>query len=223
MIKLGVVGITGRMGQLVEKLTASSDEFTVVYGIERLSSVELLNSLVRESDVIVDFSQPEGTLNLLSANMNFKKPLVIGTTGLSESEIGEITLMSKHAPVFYSPNMSVGVAVLAKLVKEANALLGERFDVEIVESHHRYKRDAPSGTALKLAEILKPREVPIHSLRAGGIIGTHAVQFVSDEEEIILSHGAMSRYVFARGALAAAKWILNQNPGLYDMDDLLTT
>jgi 4-hydroxy-tetrahydrodipicolinate reductase len=145
------------------------------------------------------------------------------TTGLSESEIGEIALMSKHAPVFYSPNMSVGVAVLAKLVKEANALLGEQFDVDIIDSHHRYKRDAPSGTALKLADIFKPREVPVHSLRAGGIIGVHTVQFVSDEEEITLSHRAMSRYVFAKGALAAAKWVLNKKPGLYDMEDLLTT
>ena len=201
-------------------------------------------SLLLVADGIVDFSSPAATVELAALAAQARIAHVIGTTGLSEVDLGKLEAAARHAPILRSGNMSLGVNLLAALVRTAAKALGPEFDIEIVEMHHRMKVDAPSGTALLLGEAAaegrgialkdhsergrdgitgarKPGDIGFASLRGGGVIGDHSVIFAGDGERITLSHMAEDRALFARGALKAALWARDRKPGLYAMSDVL--
>jgi 4-hydroxy-tetrahydrodipicolinate reductase len=200
--------------------------------------------IVGKVDVLIDFSVPEALEDLLEDCASKDVPLVIGTTGLDEEAERRIEKAAKMLPVVYAPNMSLGVNLCFRLVREMAAALGEDFDIEITEAHHNRKADAPSGTALGLARAVaealdrdlekdlvhgrsgRPgprgrREIGMHALRLGGVVGEHTVHFGSENEVIALSHRATNRDVFADGALRAAKWVAGRKPGCYSMEDVL--
>ncbi|MDU5325660.1 4-hydroxy-tetrahydrodipicolinate reductase [Campylobacter ureolyticus] len=202
-----------------------------------------LEDFFKSSDVVIDFSMPEGTKALLEFAKKNPKPLCIGTTGLSKDELNLMKEISKNMPILYATNMSLGVAVLNKLAFLASKALSE-FDAEILEMHHRYKKDAPSGTALTLAKnVAKARnldldkvrvsgrdgiigqrskdEIAVMSLRGGDIVGRHTAGFYGNGEFIELNHTATSRATFANGAIKAAIWLSSQKNGLYDINDCL--
>lgn len=235
-----LVGAKGRMGQAIAA-AAEGAGATIVAGLDLGDD---LGKEIGGCDVVVDFSHPSATEAVSRTCVAASKPLVIGTTGHADSERALIEATSKSLPVVMSPNFSVGVNALFWLTREAARLLGEDFDLEIVETHHRLKKDAPSGTARKLAEILcevrkldyaknvrhgregligeRPaREIGMHSIRAGDVVGDHTVTFAGPGERIELTHKAASRETFATGALRAASWIVGKPPGLYSMADVL--
>jgi 4-hydroxy-tetrahydrodipicolinate reductase len=253
MIKVGIHGSTGRVGELLvknlkddEQAQASTlhaiDEFK--YAVERdVLVTNETTTLLENSDVVIDFTLPNGTENLLEKAIQSPTPLVIGTTGMSKHQLNLLQEASKYMPILYATNMSLGVAILNKLAYTASKALAD-FDAEIVEQHHRYKKDAPSGTALTLAEhvadargldldsvrvsgrdgIIGERtkdEIAVMSLRGGDIVGRHTVGFYNDGEYIEINHTATSRDTFAKGAIKAAKWIVNQENGLYNITDCL--
>ncbi len=254
MIKVGIHGSTGRVGRLLIENLKNDDkaEIAVLHAIEEFSfevpkGILVTNdtkTLLENSDVVIDFTLPAGTQSLLECAINeVPKPLVIGTTGLNPHQHNLIKELSKLSPVLYSTNMSLGVAVLNKLAYLASEALSD-FDIEIVEMHHRHKKDAPSGTALTLGEsvanarglildevrvsgrngIIGERskdEIAIMALRGGDIVGRHTVGFYNDGEFIELNHTATSRDTFAKGAIRAAKWIVAQEPKLYSINDCL--
>jgi 4-hydroxy-tetrahydrodipicolinate reductase len=197
-----------------------------------------------KGDVVIDFTEPSGTLGILPEVAKAKKAIVIGTTGFSPKETDRIRDFAKQIPCVLSPNMSVGVNLIFKILADTARVTGDDYDVEIVEMHHRFKKDAPSGTAMKMAEVVagtlkrnldevgvfarkgvigerKKKEIGIQSLRGGDVVGEHTVIFAGPGERIEIIHRAHSRDNFARGALLAARWIVNQKPGLYDMQDVL--
>jgi len=182
---------------------------------------------VSRGDVLIEFTVPEVTIEHVRVALAAKKPMVIGTTGLSAAQVDEVRAAAKSIPIVLSPNMSLGVNVLFELVKTAAERLGPSYDVEVVEAHHRQKKDAPSGTAKRLADVLasarqQPIEsVPVHAVRAGDIVGDHSVILAGPSERLELTHRAQSRDVFAKGALRAAQFVVGQPPGLYDMADVL--
>lgn len=203
-----------------------------------------LKKIIDQCDVVVEFTIPEATLAHLAICATHEKAMVIGTTGLSENQIKEIEIASKLIPIVLSPNMALGVNLLFELVKKAASILDESYDVEIIETHHHFKIDAPSGTALKIAEVIarerhvklvdeavygrvgnvgqrKSGEIGIHAVRAGNISGEHTIIFNSLGERLELTHKAYSREAFAEGALKAVHFILNKNPGLYSLRDVL--
>ena len=231
MIKTTVCGVLGRMGGLIARLIAENKNFSLLGAVEKINHPNLgkkiegieiicdLAEVIGESDVVIEFTTPAATLAHLAICGKKNVPAVIGTTGFSQEEIGEIRTISEKIPVLLSPNMSLGVNLLFKLVKEAATILKD-YEVEIVETHHNKKKDAPSGTAKKIAEIVG--DVPIHSLRFGNVVGEHQVIFVGKSERLELFHRAEERETFARGALKAAAFIVNQNPALYSMEDVLS-
>ena len=274
MIRIGLFGANGRMGQSILSVMASagelSNEISLGCALVRpghglnATQISSLNALGQEayyssdvtdgfskSDVMIDFTLPEATKENLSLAQDRMTPMVIGTTGIGPEEHRLMESLAKQVPVFYDTNMSLGVAVLKHLVHEATRMLGDEFDCDIFESHHRYKKDIPSGTAMSLGEEVarargnqlkdlgtrrfnskdpsaiqtmhehKISEVGFSAVRGGGVFGDHDVIFSSDQEQVKLSHRALNRDVFAKGALTAAKWIVNQPPGLYSMKDLL--
>lgn len=195
-------------------------------------------------DVMIDFSSPEATVAHAQAAAKAHKPMVIGTTGLDEAQTADLNLAASEFPCVYAPNMSMGINVLCKLVAEAARALGLDYNVEITEIHHRFKRDAPSGTAKRLAAVIaeqlelsaerdvvygregitgeRPRDqLAVHALRGGDVVGDHTVTFAGDGERIELVHRAQSRDIYARGALVAAKFVVDKQPGMYDMADVL--
>ena len=178
-------------------------------------------------DVLVEFTVPAVTVEHLQLAQQLGKPMVIGTTGLSEAQIAALQSAAKTIPIVFSPNMSVGVNVLFELAQAAAQRLGAAFDVEVVESHHHQKKDAPSGTAKRLADVLASARkqpsasIPVHAVRAGDIVGDHTVIFAGPSERLELTHRAHSRDVFAQGALKAAQFVVRQRPGLYDMSHVL--
>ena len=193
-------------------------------------------------DVAIDFSRPEATMAVLDLCLREKKPLVTGTTGLGEVEMARLREASKSIPVFFSRNMSLGVNLQIALIQAAARVLGNAFDPEIVETHHNLKVDAPSGTALMLAEAIEAartgeselvfgrhdknkrrakEEIGIHSLRGGNVAGEHAVYFLGNDEELVITHRARSKRVFAEGAVKAAAFLLEQAPGFYTMADVV--
>jgi len=260
-IKLAVVGAGGRMGKRVIALAAESGEFDITAAIERKDhpdigkdagliaatgalSVKLSESFTVSADVAIDFSLPEAANKTVEYCVENKVALVLGTTGLSDKQKDKIRVVSQKIPLLYGTNMSVGMNVLFNLVGKVATLLGEDYDVEIIEQHHRFKKDAPSGSAMTLAEnICKAtgRDFPqslihggsgkdalrqkgtigVHAVRAGDITGVHSVIFSTLGETVSLNHIAHSRDTFARGALRAAKWLVGKNPGLYSMVDVL--
>jgi 4-hydroxy-tetrahydrodipicolinate reductase len=234
MLKITVCGACGKMGKMIIEKVLSDKELELAGAIEtkghgaigqqvgKIKITDNFEAAVKMSDVIIDFTSPDATLEHLKFVQLYKKGFVIGTTGISEDGVEKIKDASKKNPIVFSPNMSVGVNLLFKLVDEAANVLSN-YDVEIIEAHHNQKKDAPSGTALKLAEIIKPykKEIGIHSIRAGDIVGEHTVVFAANGERIELVHRAHSRDTFAAGSVKAAKWIFSKNPGLYSMRDVL--
>jgi len=255
MIKVGIVGSTGRVGSLlIDDLAADSEaSLSACHVFDELKKpvpqgtvvTNDMKVLLDACDVIIDFSAPVATEALLTqiVEKGGNKPLVIATTGFNKHQQNLLLEASKKVPILYATNMSLGVAVLNKLVSLASKALKE-FDIEIVEQHHRYKVDSPSGTALTLAEhaarardldLDKVRvsgrdgeigartkdEIGVMSLRGGDIVGRHTVGLYNDGEFIELHHTATARNTFSKGAIKAAKWLVNQDAGLYSINDCL--
>ena len=253
MVKVGVLGANGRVGRLIIddlKLTdnislssvyvRNSLDFSIDPSV--LVSTDI-GSLLNAFEIVIDFSLPEACESLLEAALETPKPIVIGTTGLNVHQLNLLKQASENMPILYATNMSLGVALLNKLVYQASAAL-EGFDIEIVEMHHKHKKDAPSGTALTLAEsaatgrsleLDKVRisgrdgnigerskdEIAVMALRGGDIVGRHTVGFYNDGEFIELNHTATSRNTFSKGAIRAAAWLVDKNAGLYSISDCL--
>jgi len=249
MIKIAISGACGHMGRVIAGLIGERPDCEVSAGIDKLggkyAGFEVYGSvfdLPEKPGVIIDFSHTSALPDLLSYCKMNSVPLVIGTTGYSDEEKQTITAASSQIPVFFTFNMSLGINLLAELAKKAAQILGGQFDIEIVEKHHNRKKDAPSGTAIMLAEavneelnnskhyvydrhtVRRPRdkdEIGMHSVRGGTIVGEHEIIFAGHDEVITLSHSAQSREVFAVGAVNAAVFLSDKAPGLYAMSDLI--
>ena len=223
------------MGKRIAELAAADKELTLSCLLEYPAHPEIGQNKfgvkvsadlaqVKNSDVIIDFTSPEATLKLLAAAVEQKKPLIIGTTGLTKEQTEEIVKAGKKIPIIFSSNMSVGVNTLFRLIRETAAKLKD-YKFSIVEAHHIHKKDAPSGTAKTIAEIIEQETgrpvTDIRSIREGEIIGDHEVVMESDVDTIKLSHSAKTRDIFVKGTLLAAKWIVKQKPGRYSMQDVL--
>jgi 4-hydroxy-tetrahydrodipicolinate reductase len=256
MTRIGIAGIGGRMGQEILAVARDNAGVEVVFGLERADRVAAaqiavggeipvtndLTPILSRADVLIDFTTPEATVEHARACAEQWRALVAGTTGLSPAQLEDLGRYGKIVPIFYSRNMSVGInALLALLPSLVNALDG--YDIEIVEAHHRHKSDAPSGTALALAEAIAtslpqpltdvatygrhgiaprvPGEIGIHAVRGGGNAGEHTVIFANEGEEIRLAHRAFSRRTFALGAVRAADFVSGQSAGFYTMADLI--
>lgn len=250
MVRLIISGCNGRMGRVVETIASADPEFEIAAGFDLLGSGDrefpVCSSPAEfqgQADVVVDFSSPAALEGLLEFGVTQHIPLVLATTGYSGDQLAAIERAAAVIPVFRSANMSLGVNVLLELVRSAARALGDGYDVEIVERHHSKKVDAPSGTALMIADaaaealpyepdyvydrqsVRRARgrtEIGISSVRGGGIVGDHEVIFAGRDEVIELRHTAMSRDVFASGAVRAARFLASVGkPGLYSMSDLL--
>lgn len=264
MVKVLVMGIAGRMGSRIGAICSENKDIKIVGGIEKkghhavgkdiglvigigelgLKVTDSLNDIISNCDVVIDFTHRESTIETVRVAQTAKKAMVIGTTGLSTEDMDIIKQASSSIPILQAPNMSVGVNLLLRVLKDIAYVLGDDYDVEIVELHHRMKKDAPSGTALKMAQVISEslgrnldevavyarkgiigertkKEIGIQTVRAGDIVGEHTVYFGGLGERIEITHKASSRDTFARGAVRAALWIVNQGAGLYDMGDAL--
>ena len=249
MTNILLSGCGGRMGEAVRKLIAERDDATVIAGIDvnpaSVSGFPVYQSITEfsgKADVIVDFSHHTALPSLLDYAVKTGTPLVVCTTGHTDGELDAMRAAADKVAVFFSGNMSIGINLLMELCRRASAALGTSFDVEIVEKHHNKKLDAPSGTALMLADAIKDTresteyvydrhsvrrqrssdEIGIHSVRGGTIVGEHDVLFAGKDEQITLAHSATSREVFATGALKAAEFMVGKASGLYDMNALLS-
>lgn len=257
-IPLIIMGANGRMGSTLVRLAMESDQFAVKGVVERAEfskGLELLGCPVANDlgdllpscsgATVIDFTAPEVSLNSARKASKTGNPIVIGTTGLSADQLAELESLAAAIPVFWSPNMSIGVNALVRVLPMLERILGEAYDMEITEIHHHHKKDAPSGTAVKLAQVLalsrgwsldevgnygrqgiigaRPeKELGVHALRGGDVVGDHTVYFFGPGERIEVTHRAHSRDTLARGALRAAAWIGAQKPGrLYGMADML--
>jgi 4-hydroxy-tetrahydrodipicolinate reductase len=231
MIKLVICGVGGRMGQRILALARQDAEFKVLYGLESPNYKENPGGLrtgsdpgeIKNADVVIDFTVADATAQLAPEVAKYKKAYVIGTTGFNEDQLNNLAKLAKKIPVVRAPNMSLGVNVFFKIAQETARALPD-YNVEIVEAHHVHKKDAPSGTALYaggLIEKVTGKKVKYQSIREGEIVGDHRVIFNGPAERLELFHHAGSRDSFAAGALAAAKWLVKQKPGLYTMRDVL--
>lgn len=264
MINIAVTGAAGRMGKSIIAAIKANPLVALAGALEKEDSqsigrdageaanigpigVKVTDSMARafkKADVIIDFTAPDASMRNIEEAVRLKKAVVIGTTGFSTGQRSRIKELGKKTPIVMSPNMSVGVNLLFKLVRDAAAVIGKDYDIEIVEAHHRHKKDAPSGTAVRLAEVMasaldrdldktavygregivgerKPEEIGILSVRGGDIIGDHTVMFAGLGERVELTHRASSRDTFALGAVRAALWVADKPNGLYDMQDVL--
>lgn len=247
MINVLVCGIGGKMGLCVCEAIAADGEAQVVCGVDtKTPELEIpvyksFGETKENVDVIIDFSSPSALHSQLEWAKTKHIPVILATTGYSEDDLKYIEACSEEIAIFKTANFSVGVSLLVKLVRDATEALGESFDIEIVEKHHRLKADAPSGTAIMLAESANSTfcdkkkyvngrngtvckrggEIGIHAVRGGTIVGEHEVVFAGEDEIITLSHSARSKKVFAAGAVRAAKWIIGKPPGIYNMTDML--
>jgi 4-hydroxy-tetrahydrodipicolinate reductase len=220
-VRVLLIGAAGRMGKTVLNLAESDREIEIAAQCDLGDPIE---PAMKNCDVAIDFSQADSTDEICRAALNHGKPLVIGTTGHSQQQRKTIEETAHSVPIVLASNFSVGVNVLFWLTQKAAELLDEDFTPEIVETHHTMKKDAPSGTAKTLAEILKPvrkSEIRIESIREGDVVGEHTVIFNGSDESLELTHRAANRRIFAAGALRAAKWIINKPPGLYSMQNVL--
>ncbi len=214
MIKLGIAGVCGKMGRRIFELACHTSDFEVMLALEKkglpmigkdLGKIKISSSpdglfLI---DVFVDFTTPEATQMNLDYAARYKKALVLGTTGLNEAQLKKLEETSKIVPVVFSPNMAIGVNVLFAILPDIAKRLGPDYSIEIVEAHHKLKKDAPSGTAKKMGEILSgvtKKEIPVHAIRLGDIIGDHTIIFCGNSERIEIKHQAHSRGLFALGA-----------------------
>lgn len=224
MIRVAIAG-AGRMGQAIAKGLEALDDMQLVGTWARGDD---LDALVRDADVVIDFSLPDGTVEVLEAVRRHGKPLVCGVSGLSDEQMALVDAAARAVPLVYDRNMSFGVAVLTRSVREAAAPLGMDFDVEISEVHHVHKKDAPSGTALKLGEAIAAARgeegtgtVEFRSERRGEVPGDHEVVMRSPTERLTFAHSVTTRQVFADGAIRAARWVVDQPVGRYRMSDIL--
>jgi 4-hydroxy-tetrahydrodipicolinate reductase len=241
MIKLIIAGAKGRMGQALLRCAQNIPDLSVVGQID--VGDDLRNG-IEGADVVIDFTSPETTAGFARICAESRKAMVIGTTGHGEVEQKELLALSAQIPMVWSANFSTGVNVLFWLTRKAAETLGPEYDLEILEMHHRLKKDAPSGTAMSLAKILgearqqpldeslrhgrhglvgqrTATEIGMHSLRGGDVVGDHTVMFATPGERLELTHKASSRDAFAVGALRAAQWVVGKKPGVYDMQDVL--
>jgi len=241
-------GCNGRMGKVITEMVSSREDIIIAAGSDantQASSFPVYSCILdakEEYDVIIDFSHISAFEKVIQAAYDQKRPLVMCTTGLSEDNKQALIRLADTVAVFYSGNMSLGINVLICLAQKAASILYPEFDIEIIEAHHNQKLDAPSGTALMIADkvnqtldnkleyvydrhdVLKKREkkeIGLHSIRGGNIVGEHSIMYIGPEEVITISHSAQTRNVFARGAVAAAKFLDKKSPGLYSMDDLV--
>ena len=252
MIKLILSGCNGRMGRAITDIVSKTPNAEIVAGVDLNTDSSCgypvyatIEEVTESADVLIDFSHPALLSGLLAYCRDHKLPAVIATTGCSDEQLAEIDEVSKTVPMFRSGNMSLGINVLLMLVERAAKILGDTFDVEVIERHHNQKIDAPSGTALMIADRLKDalphqaelvydrhtvrqkrgyQEIGMHSLRGGTIVGVHEVVFAGRDEVVELKHEAQSREVFAAGAVKAALFLTGvRTPKLYNMDDLVAT
>ena len=261
MIRVGINGACGRMGARLVVLVPQENDMRIVAALENAThpaigrdagsanngpeiGVAVTPDLPAGVDVLMDFSTPDSTLQRIAECVTHETALVVGTTGLGEKHLPALKEASRRIPCLAAPNMSLGVNLLFKIAPKIAAALGEGYDVEIVEAHHRFKKDAPSGTALRLAEEIarvmkrdpktclnygrqgivgeRPKgQIGVHAVRAGDIVGDHAIMFCGLGERIELTHRAHSRDTFCLGAIAAARFLVGKKPGMYTMDDVL--
>ena len=220
-VRVLLIGAAGRMGKTVLELAQRDREVEIAALCDLGDSIE---PAMKNCDVAVDFSHADSIDEICRVALQHGKSLVIGTTGHSQQQRKAIEETAHSVPIVLASNFSVGVNVLFWLTQKAAELLGSDFDPEIVETHHKMKKDAPSGTAKTLAEILQPlrnTRIPIESIREGDVVGEHTAIFRGPGERLELTHRARSREIFALGALRAAKWITKKSPGLYSMQDVL--
>jgi len=248
MLKVLINGINGRMGQEVLKQVNESNKFEICCGVDKFDNNDFnfpiyndINLIKEIPDIIIDFSIPEASMTILEFAKKNNIPIVIATTGFSDEQLSIIEDISKVIPVFRSGNMSYEINVMADIVSKLALQLKES-DIEIVETHHRNKIDSPSGTALILADSINnalnnemdyqynrhsvrqkrpDKEIGIHSIRGGTEVGKHTVTFYGENETFEITHTVTSRSIFAKGSLKAAKFLVNQNTGLYNMRDLI--
>lgn len=238
-LRILINGAKGRMGQAVA--AAAKEMHLEVSGAVDVGD-DVKTALAR-CDAVIDFSSHAATRALLEAAVAQGKPVVLGTTGHSAEEKKELLALAAKVPCVWAGNFSVGVNLLFALTRRATAILGADYDTEVIEMHHRFKKDAPSGTAARLLEIIleerklntsalrhgregitgerKPTDVGVHALRGGDVVGDHTVMFAALGERVELTHKASDRGIFARGALRAAQWVVTQKPGVFDMQDVL--
>lgn len=248
MIKIIIGGCCGRMGRFVADIVKNRKDCDVVAGIDIIDDSTLgfpvfgnYDEVNVEADVIIDFSNPALLSSTLAYATNNKVALVLATTGLTDEQIAEVEKASETIPVFFSYNYSMGVSLICELSKIAARVLGNGFDVEIVEAHHNQKLDAPSGTAIMLGNAVKEElpdayfeydrhskrqkrngnEIGIHSIRGGTIVGEHSVMFAGNDEIVTISHSARSRAIFATGAVNAAVYLSDKENGMFNMSDLV--
>ena len=241
MKKAFIFGINGKMGKMLVKCAPDFGyEITGGFDVAPHPDIPTFDD-VRAADVpfdvIIDFSRPQTLTPLIALAEMRRVPCVIATTGYNDSELMSIRMLAKRIPVFRSGNTSLGIAATKAAAKAAQAILGDAFDIEIVEKHHNQKVDSPSGTALLLADALAPRdkqvidrngkrkhgELGITSVRGGGVVGEHEIGFYGEHEIVTISHSARSRELFAAGAFKAADFLLTAKPALYDMDDVVAS
>lgn len=250
MTKIIMNGCNGKMGQVITRLVSEDSECEIVAGFDVNDSIENTypvftnpDEFTGEADVVIDFSHPSALTNILTYCKKRKLPVILATTGFSDEQKQEFKAASDEIPVFFSANMSLGINLLIALAKKATKLLEGNFDIEIVERHHNQKIDAPSGTALAIADAIdetlsfpaeyvydrhavrkkrKKTEIGLHAVRGGTIVGDHEIIFAGTDEVIELKHSAHSKEVFAVGAIKAAKFIAKKPAGMYDMNDLIS-
>lgn len=254
IIELAIAGAAGRMGRSLLELAAGDDRFRVVAALEAAEHQQvrsagpgagpapLSSQLGARCDVLIDFSAPAGTMHWLEECERRGVAMIIGTTGHDEQQAARIAAAAQHLAIVRSANFSLGIALLSHLAGRLAAILGPGYDIEIVETHHRHKKDAPSGTALLLLDQVlaatgrsradaafgrhgpsgeRPAgQVGVHALRMGEVVGAHEIHFASAAETVTLRHTAHSRQAFAAGALRAAAWVAGRPPGLYSLDDV---
>lgn len=236
MLKIGISGACGKMGRRIISLSKEDKEIKVIFGLENsahlsvgsvVDGVKIVSDpqAIETCDCLIDFSIVGASLDNLPFLVKFKTAAVIGTTGFSENEQRKIKQAAKVTPIVFSPNMSVGVNLLFKLLKQAAPVL-KGYNVYIEEAHHRHKKDAPSGTAKKIAQIINEqgfmvKDEDIKAIREDEIVGDHKVVFESEVDKIELFHSAKTRDIFVQGAVLAAKWIVDKPAGLYSMNDVL--
>ena len=264
MINIAIVGAAGRMGKILIEACAESVDAKLSVATEHPDSsligadagevagigkngviiAESLDDAENDFDVLIDFTRPVPTLNHLDWCVKNEKSMIIGTTGFSEDEKAEIDAAGKQIPIVFAANFSVGVTLTLKLLEVAAKVLGDSVDIEIIEAHHRHKVDAPSGTALKMGEVIagalnrdlsedavycregntgerQRKDIGFQTIRAGDIVGEHTVMFADIGERIEITHKASSRMTFAKGAVRSAVWVTSQHPNVYDMQDVL--
>jgi len=243
--KVVIHGADGRMGQRLVALAEASDALELLAGVDREVMDQPAEAVLPDgAQVVIDFSQPAGTRHIAAACKARGAALVVGTTGLTDADHAMLDDLATHVPVLQAPNMSLGVNLMFALVAEVAQRLGDDYDIEVVETHHRFKKDAPSGTALGIAssicnatgksiekdvmhgrygddETRRPGEIGMHALRSGDVIGRHTASFGTLGEELAITHTATDRDVFVHGALRAAAWLAEQKPGRYGMKDVL--